>query len=166
VRLARGPIGWAVIELASLGGQEPSVASGPSQVARDVLGSDRITLSDTNRWDLLAGRVDDRISQMLLDLAAEATLSVTVFGTGHPEQVFGTESVSNHTRGRGVDIWAFDGVPVSQQRDVGSAAHAAVATALAAGATEVGSHWDLDGAGSASFTNTVHDDHVHIAFDA
>lgn len=166
VRLVRADAGWSVSTIASLGGNPVSVVA-LSPAAQAVLSSDRLELPDSARWDVEAGRIDDRVLDLLARLAVDHSLSVTVLATGHPHNVFATESVSNHTVGRGVDVWAVDGVPVVSQRDPTGPLHALVAQLLAEGVTELGSPWDLDGPGGrASFTNTVHQDHLHLAFDA
>lgn len=166
VRLERGTDGWTVSELASTGGDAvPAVAV--SAAGEAVLANPNLDLPDSARWDIQAGRISDQILDALNRLAGDRRLSVTVLATGHPHNVFGAESVSNHTAGRGVDVWAIDGVPVIDQRTVGSPAYELVEGAIADGLTEVGSPWDLDGPGTgASFTNTVHQDHVHLAYDS
>jgi hypothetical protein len=165
VRLVAGPGGWSVSAIASIGGDPPPQVP-PSPVAQALLSHGAIDLPDSARWDIEAGRIDERVLQLLVDLAAHHTLSITVLATGHPHNVFATDTVSNHTLGRGVDIWAVDGQPVVSQRDTAGALHGIVADLLIRGVTELGSPWDLDGPGGASFTNTVHQDHLHLAFDA
>lgn len=167
VRLTRTPEGWAASAIASIGGEPPPGPATLSTAARDVLATEAIDLPDSARWDIQAGRVDDRVLQLLSQLAQEHTLGVTVLATGHPERVFGAASVSNHTVGRGVDVWSVDGQPVIAQRDAGGPLHALVQQLVDSMATtELGSPWDLDGVGrGASFTNTVHQDHLHLAFD-
>lgn len=164
VRLELGPDGWSVTELASLGGDPPSTPT-PTPTGQQVIDNDRIELPDSAVWDIGAGGVDDVILQRLLDLAVDHTLSVTVLATGHPRNVFDSDNLSNHTAGRAVDIWAVDGVPVFDQRGEGSPLLELVRGELAAGVTELGSPWDLDGAGGPSFTNAVHQDHLHLAYD-
>ena len=165
VRLTRDASGWLVREVASMGG-DPVEPVAPSAAAQAVLANQAIELPDSARWDVEAGRIDDRVLQVLVGLAGKHTVAVTVLATGHPHNVFASESVSNHTAGRGVDIWAVDSVPVVSQRDPSGALRALVAELLADGVTELGSPWDLDGPGvGASFTNTVHQDHLHLAFD-
>lgn len=165
VRLQKGADGWTVSELASTGG-EPPESPAVTPIGEAALANPNLDLPDTTRWDIEAGRIGDPILGALSGLASEHRLSVTVLATGHPHNVFGAESVSNHTAGRGVDIWAVDGRPVVDQRSVGSPAYQLVEAALAQSLTEVGSPWDLDGAGTgASFTNTVHQDHLHFAYD-
>lgn len=165
VRLERTSAGWSVTELASLGGDPPPEAT-PSAVGRLVLEEPRIELPDSSVWDIEAGRVGDPILQRLLDLSVDHVVSVTVLATGHPHNVFDREFVSNHTVGRGVDIWAIDGISVLDQRAEDSPLIGLVQTELAAGVTELGSPWDLDGPGGPSFTNAVHQDHLHLAYDA
>ena len=162
VRLRRGGT-WTVTAVASDGGGAPAGAV-PGTVAEQVLASDRLTMSDSARWDVAAGRIDPRILGLVLDLSAVSPLSITVFATGHPLNVFGEASVSNHTRGRGVDIWGVGGAPVLGAGP-GSPARAVADAALAAGVTELGSPWDLDGPGGPSFTNALHADHLHFAYD-
>ena len=165
VRLERGPAGWSVATIASLGG-EPGPPAPVSPAGQAVLDNDRLDLPDSARWDITAGRIDDRVLDLLARLTVDHTLSVTVLATGHPHNVFASESVSNHTVGRGVDIWAVDGQPVVAQRDPASPLRTLVEQLLREGVTELGSPWDLDGTGrGASFTNTVHQDHLHLAFD-
>jgi hypothetical protein len=166
VRLVRTDQGWRATTIASLGGDPVKVdLSSATPPAAAVLGNPAIDLADSARWDIAAGRVDDRVLEVMLSLAREHTISVTVLATGHPHEVFDTESVSNHTKGRGVDIWAVDGTPVVAQRAVDSVVAGIVQQLVDQGVTEVGSPWDLDGPGGASFTNTVHQDHLHVAFD-
>lgn len=166
MRLARGADGWRVTTVASLGGDPaPGDPSSLTPSATAVLGNAKIELADSARWDIEAGRVGDTVLDAMLSLARDHSLSVTVLATGHPREVFETPSVSNHTEGRGVDIWAVDGVPVVAQRTAGSVVEVMVRELLDAGVTEIGSPWDLDGPGGASFTNVVHQDHLHVAFD-
>ena len=167
IRLNLRPEGWIVSSIDSLGGGPPTAPITLSPAAEAVLADDAIDLPDTARWDIDAGRVDERILRLLTELAAEHSIGVTVFSTGHPRNVFGTEHLSNHTGGRGVDVWSVDGEPVIAQRNPTGPLQALVQQLVDEKLiTELGSPWDLDGAGTgASFTNTVHQDHLHLAFD-
>lgn len=165
VRLARRAEAWVVTGVESAGGVPPDPAPPPSAVAAPVLANDNVGLTDTARWDILAGGVDDRVLSVLARLGMEHRLDVTVLATGHPHEVFGSSHVSNHTEGRAVDIWALDGRPVLEQRDPAGPLAALARSLLAEGVTELGGPWDLDGPGGASFTNTVHQDHLHVGFD-
>lgn len=165
VRLARTNQTWNVTGVASIGGSPPDPPAALSPTASEVLAHPSIELPDSARWDIQRGGTDDRVLSLLLTMAAEHTLSVTVLASGHPPNVFDSASISNHTRGRGVDIWAVDGQPVLSQRDPAGPLHALSTELLTLGVTELGSPWDLDGPGGAAFTNTLHQDHLHLAFD-
>ena len=165
VRLARRGQEWVVTGLESAGGVPLDPAPPPSAAAAPVLANDNVGLTDSARWDILAGGVDDRVLSVLARLGMEHTLDVTVLATGHPHEVFGSSHVSNHTQGRAVDIWALDGRPVLEQRDPAGPLATLARSLLAEGVTELGGPWDLDGPGGASFTNLVHQDHLHVGFD-
>lgn len=161
VRAARTPAGWRATAIVSVGGADPDVEAPPAAAA--LLENDRVVLPDSARWDLEAGLVDTRIVDVLTVLSASYELSVTVFGTGHPANVFGTVRMSNHTAGRGVDIWAVNGATVATQRDA-PLLRTLVDEARSLGITEIGAPFDVDGVGGIVFTNTVHLDHLHLAF--
>ncbi|MGW0197166.1 hypothetical protein [Nonomuraea sp. NPDC003201] len=167
LRLAKRGNTWTVTGLASTGGGPPSRPR-PSKLATQVLASRKIILSDTSAWDVQRGRVDDRVLRMLLRLSREHTLSVCVLSTGHPAKVFGSASVSNHTKGRAVDIWAIDGKRVAayarQSAGQGNPARRVMETAMRYGSNEVGGPWAFTGRYGATFTNTVHQDHLHVGF--
>lgn len=164
VRLQRTPGGWRTDAIASVGGAPATTADAPTR-AKALLDAERVDLPDSAIWDLEAGVVDQRLVDLLVALAADYDLGVAVFASGHPVNVFDRDVMSNHTLGRAVDIWEINGVPVAEQQQ--SAAVRAVATrAVAAGLTEVGAPFDMDGVGGSMFTNTVHMDHLHLAFDA
>lgn len=165
VRLALIAGTWRVSSVESLGGDP--VDPGPvSAVAQAVLANDRIELPDSARWDINSGRISDDVLQALEDLAVEHTLRVAVLASGHPYNVFATELVSNHTAGRAVDIWAIDGQPVVSLREPAGPLPALLQKLLDSGVTELGSPLDIDGPRGASFANTVHQDHIHVGFDA
>lgn len=167
VRLERPAGGtWTVTDLASLGGDAPVAPAPVSADAERVLSNDAIDLPDSARWDIQSGVVDAKVLDLLGELARDHRLSVTVLATGHPENVFASRMLSNHTRGRAVDIWAVDGRPVIEQREPNGALATLARSLLSKGVTELGGPWDLDGPGGASFTNTVHQDHLHLGFDA
>lgn len=162
VRVARGPGGWRATAIASVGGTAPPSPQ-PSTAALALIDDARVEVPDSARWDLEAGLVDDRVVELVRALAVDHELAITVFGTGHPANVFGTDRTSNHTAGRGVDIWAIDGRPVAAQRD-DPVIPSIIEQSLALGATEIGAPIDTDGRGGVVFTNTVHHDHLHLAF--
>lgn len=163
VRLERTDGPWSAAGVASDGGAPPPTPVEPTPAVSAVLENDRIELPDSAVWDLESGLVDSRIADLLLALAAEHQLRVAVFATGHPVNVFATDRQSNHTAGRGVDIWSIDGTPVADQQD-SPTLRAVVESSLALGVTEIGAPFDIDGPGGRVFTNTVHLDHLHLAF--
>lgn len=169
LRLGGKAGGWQVTGIAFDGGAPPA-ASGDrpaaSALAGDVLADTRITMPDSAREEVRSGAVDARVLRLLLDLARRWPVTVAVFKAGHPYNVFATDRVSNHSRGRAVDLWAVGGRTVAAQRgDPSSAARALVVEALRGGATEVGGPWAVSANGRTSFTNTVHHDHIHVGFD-
>ena len=166
VRLEQREEGWSVTEIASDGGTPPAAETTPPDAAERVLASERIDLPDSARWDILNGDIDDRTLEMMLTLSAEHTISVAVLSTGHPVNVFDSDSISNHIHGRAVDIWAIDGVSVSDLRsqEGTNPARVLMELSLDQSATEVGGPWALSTSAGTSFTNTVHLDHLHIGF--
>lgn len=165
VRLARNGQAWIVTGIESVGGAPPDPAPPPSPIAAPVLANSKIDLPDSARWDIIAGTIDDRVLRVLAKLGTDHQLAITVLATGHPHEVFGSGHLSNHTGGRAVDLWAVDGRPVVEQRDPVGPLAVLARSLLADGVTELGGPWDLDGPGGASFTNTVHQDHLHVGFD-
>jgi hypothetical protein len=142
----------------------PALDGAPAdELAQRVLAEARITLDARARVDLEAGRVDPRLSAVLLEAAARAPIAVTVLQAGHSYlTVNGTPS--NHSFGRGADIGAVGGAPVDRDNA------AARELALALGAlpaqqrpTEIGTPWEISE--PAYFTDGDHLDHLHIGFD-
>lgn len=167
VRLSKRDGRWLVSGLASTGVGATRAPRANALVTK-VLASRQITLPDSARWDLRAGLVDDRVLRMLIRLSRDHRLSVTVLSTGHPLKVFGSPSVSNHRRGRAVDIWAIDGRRVAayagEPANGQNPARALMDTALRYGSDEIGGPWSFAGRYGATFTNTVHQDHLHLGF--
>lgn len=163
VRLARRAGSWQVTEL--LLPEPPGPAPQITRAASEVLASDRIVLPTTARRDVEAGLIDDLVLTMLSGLAQQWRLDVLVLSTGHPFNVFGTERQSNHTRGRAVDIWALDGIPVIDQAR--APWRAAMEAAAALGTTEIGGPQDVDGVRGRRpyFSDLVHQDHLHLGFE-
>ena len=172
VRVVRRGGRWRVEDLADAGGRpvERPVEDLP-RLSRLVLTDARIVMADSARWDIMAGSIDERLLETMVDLAGVAPYSVAVLKSGHPRNVFGTDKISGHTLGRGMDIWRVTGQPVVLQRSsTESDAHAFTTAALKDfDVPELGSPWDLDGPPEEgklkpSFTDAVHADHIHVAF--
>ena len=140
----------------------PDPAGDP--IARRVLADDRIALDPRALADLeTPGRVDPRVSAILLEAARQFEVSISVIQTGHSYYTV-NGSVSNHSAARAVDIASVGGEAVSPRNDD------AKALALALGRlpvrlrpTEIGSPWAIDE--PAYFTDGYHQDHLHVGFD-
>lgn len=165
VRLIRREESWRVEALASLGGGRPDRPAPLSTTARQVLEHPNIDLPDSARWDIEAGRVTNRVLEVLRSLGDAHRVRVAVLSSGHPVQVFGKVRTSNHIPGRAVDVWWLDG-PVVEQRAPDGPLRAVVRQLLDAGVTELGAPFDIDGAPGTNFANLVHQDHLHIGFDS
>lgn len=165
VRLVRRSGAWRVEEVASLGGAPPAEQAAQPPAAQRVLDHPNIDLPDSGRWDIANGRVSVRLLEVMASLADEYKIRVAVLSAGHPPQVFGTGRTSNHARGRAVDIWWVDG-PVVEQRDPNGPLAPVVLQLLEAGVTELGAPFSLAGPRGASFADLVHQDHLHVGFDA
>lgn len=143
--------------------QPGPVSSSLTSAAGAVLANDRIRLPVAAAADVRAGRVHDSVLHALTGLAKAHVLDVSVIRSGHPIYVFGTTRHSDHPRGRAADVWAVDGCAV-----VDPANRALVIrfmrAASALGPWQVGGPVDLDGAGTAFFSDQTHQDHVHMGF--
>lgn len=155
---------WRPIAIDSVGGDPVEPPDDVPPPIGALVSHPTVDLPDSARWDLYAGLVDPRVVELLLALAEDHELGITVLASGHPANVFGTERTSNHTRGRGVDIWSIDRTAVVDQRGLGSPLRDLVERLAGEGVTELGSPYDLDGPGGVMFTNIVHQDHLHLAF--
>jgi hypothetical protein len=162
VRLVRTDGPWTLEQIASVGGSEVARPDALSSEAEEVLDNPRIDLPDSARWDVYRGDVDPSLLATVAEAGKDHELAITVFGSGHPPNVWATDRESAHTQGLAVDIWAVDGVPVSAQREVGSPAYELASKFVADGAAQLGSPWVLGPGGSLSFTDAVHADHLHL----
>lgn len=158
---------WQVAGLASAGGSplaRPQQLAAPAQM---LLDDDRVDLPDSARWDIYSGQIAQDLLTTMLRLADVARLRATVLKTGHPERVVDgrvSAPVSAHFRGRAVDIYALDDVPVAAAaadviRSVMQTA-GGIATVSQVGGPE---GFDLDAGRRRYLTNLVHADHLHVA---
>ena len=127
-----------------------------------MLDHPNIRLPDTARWDIYRGGIDAGLLRALADAADRWRLAVMVLSTGHPPNVWAAGHPSAHSSGYAADIYAVDRMLVLRQRANGSSAQRLAAAFLAAGATQVGSPWTLPPGGRRSFTDRVHQDHIHV----
>lgn len=162
VRLRRTDGPWSLDRVASVGGTAlPRPASLPAAAAR-VLDHPGIQLPDTARWDIYRGRIDNGLLRALGDAADRTRFAVTVLRTGHPPNVWATNRRSAHTAGLAADIYAVGDTLVIRQRTGAGPARRLAESFLTGGARQVGSPWILPPGGSRSFTDSVHQDHIHV----
>jgi hypothetical protein len=159
VRLRRGTRGWRLDQIGSVGGKPVTRPSSLDSAAARVLDHPAITLTDSARWDIHRGDVDTVLLEALARMADRRSLSVLVLRSGHPPNVWATNRSSAHASGRAADIWAIQERPVIRQRGSDSPAHAAAGALLTGGVAQLGAPWDL---GERSFTDPVHQDHLHL----
>jgi len=153
---------WEFAELASVGGTPVKRPSGISPAARAVVDSPRIELPDSARWDIYRGEVDEALLETMADAAKRHSYKVTVLRSGHPYEVFGTANPSAHTAGFAVDIYAVDGTAVVDQRATDSPAYRLASSLYSEGVAQLGSPWILGAGAPASFSDAVHQDHLHL----
>jgi hypothetical protein len=156
---------WVFDHLASAGGDPVARPERLPPEADAVLDDDRIELPDSARWDIHAGHTDLAVLVVLHELAElVGAVGVCTLRNGHPVHVFGTDRVSDHTRGRAVDLHRLGGRFVIEDREEGSTTDEVVAWLYDHDLRPVvGSPWALDGFGGRSFTDPVHQDHLHVA---
>jgi hypothetical protein len=160
LRLASGR--WSLDRIAAIGGSPAQRPSSVSPAARRVLDNPNIKLPDSARWDIHRGLVDDALLTALASVAAEYELSISVFRAGHPHNVWATARPSAHSRGFAADIYAVGGRLVITQRLPDSSAYKAASLLFANGASQLGSPWVFGPGGPRSFTDAVHQDHIHV----
>ena len=135
--------------------------------ARDVLHSNRVTLTPIQRSDLRSGDIDKRIVATLAWIARRHSVVITALRSDHsPYTVNGT--VSNHSAGRAMDIGAVDG-EVCRGTRTGRCAQLVRELAAVKGplrSTELIYCWDSDGpADPRGFARADHCDHIHVGYD-
>ncbi len=162
VRLSMGESGWEFDALASAGGVFDSLED--LLLAHAVAADPRIEMPDSARLDILAGETSPILLDLMLEIADITPYSVVVLATGHPHHVFGTDRISHHTIGRAVDIYSIGTRHIIDDRGEDSATQA-LAQWLWENpkVIQLGSPWDIDGGSRRSFTDIVHQDHLHVA---
>jgi hypothetical protein len=163
VRLIRAGGTWVFDGLASAGGTAIRRPAGLSAGARAVLDDPRIELPDSARWDIHRGGIAPSLLRLMSHMADQGPYGVVVLRTGHPDHVFGTTRVSQHNTGQAVDLYRVDRSLVVER--AASGAPHALARWLAGRSElgQLGSPWAEADAGGRSFSDTVHQDHLHIA---
>jgi hypothetical protein len=157
-------VGSAVTGIAA---QQPSAANQAASVplSSALLDNPRLALSSSARGDLIKGIIDARLVTALAVLLRRHTLTVGVFKTGHSKMIVTDNGpghvVSTHYYGRGADLMAVDGEPVSRTNREARQVVLELQALLADTRYELGQPWyDLVRPGT--FTNRVHQDHIHV----
>lgn len=164
IRLVRTEMGWEFDRLSSAGGTFETIDD--LGLAHKVAHDPRIEMPDSARLDILSGLVSPTLLEVMAELAEHTDYAVTVLATGHPHNVFETDRQSHHTVGRAVDIYRIGSeLVIDGRHDPDSASLEATRWMYDhPDVVQVGSPWDLDRASSSrSFTNEVHQDHIHLA---
>ena len=128
-----------------------------------LLANSKLILDADGVADIRAGRIDPRIIAVLTTLSHTYTITVSTMCSDHPKLTSGG-SISNHYFGRGMDIAAIDGVPVSP----GNVRAREATDALSSfdpsyRPDEVGSPWVISKPGH--FTDAASQDNIHVAFE-
>jgi hypothetical protein len=170
VRLRRRGGRWRIRDIRPSVAPAVDAAAQPRAV-RAVLESPGLSLPGPVRHDVAFVAVPE-LRSLLAELGGRHELAVTTLRAGHPREVYGSRPArdSNHWRGRAVDIWAVDGVPVVEMASDDPRLLDFLAEARRLGATEIGSPADPDGdqvgcRGRVFFANELHQDHIHLGID-
>jgi hypothetical protein len=140
------------------------LGTAPADVAA-LVDHPNLTLTAEGRADLLSGTTDPRVVAALAAAVAEHQIEVTVIRTGHSQFVRGTDRVSNHFYGRGVDISSIDGVPVSTSNQAALRLAVALLTADASlRPDELGSPWPELAQFPGAFSDADHAGHLHLGW--
>ncbi|MFG2629588.1 hypothetical protein [Streptomyces sp. NPDC048473] len=164
VRLSRARPRWEVTALHP--GRPGAAAAALPTAARRVLDNPRIGLPPAAEADIRSGRIHPAVLRALLRLAGTYRMDVTVFRSGHPLYVFGTDRPSDHPPGRAFDVWRIDGHKVVDPATPHRLTESFMRDAAAAGSYNVGGPIQLSGGATANqfFTDNTHHDHVHVGF--
>ncbi|MCX4784882.1 MULTISPECIES: hypothetical protein [unclassified Streptomyces] len=164
VRLSRARPRWEVTALHP--GRPGAAAASLPAAARQVLADPRIGLPPAAEADIRSGHIHPAVLRALLRLAGAYRMDITVFRSGHPLYVFGTDRPSDHPPGRAFDVWRIDGHEVVDPATPHRLTESFMRDAAAAGSYNVGGPIRLTGGAMANqfFTDATHHDHVHVGF--
>ncbi len=153
---------WKVVRLASAGGPKVERPDDLSDLAASVADNPLISMPDSARWDIYSGHTTEAMLTRMLEIADATDYSVLVLHRGHPYRVFETQSVSRHSVGQAMDVYEVGGELVVDSRFEGSSTWILANDLFQSGTGSMGSPWAFDGFGGRSFTDDVHQDHLHI----
>lgn len=128
-----------------------------------VLASSKIGFTRASqRADIEQGRIDPRILASLITITKDHRITISALCTDH-DRLTSRGSVSNHHRGRGVDINTVDGVAVrSSNTNAKRVVDQILGFTGSLKAEEVGQPWYNSGL---TFTSG-HSDHIHHGYDS
>lgn len=164
VRLVQALPHWRVTEVHPSQPGAPVPAASLTPAATALLAEPRVILPPAAEADVRSGQVHDSVLNVLLALAKEHELAVSVVRSGHPLDVFGTTRPSDHPRGRAVDVWRIDGHAVVDPATPTALVDGLMRRAAALGSYNVGGPRQLSG--PQFFSDRTHHDHVHMGFTA
>jgi hypothetical protein len=153
---------WTVVRLASVGGPKVERPDDLPELAAAVTDHPQISMPDSARWDIYSGHTTEPMLGRMLEIADSTEYAVLVLNRGHPYRVFETQSVSRHSVGQAMDVYSVGGELVVDSRFEGSPTWTLAKDLFQNGIGSIGSPWALDGFGGRSFTDDVHQDHLHI----
>jgi len=160
VRLVQASPRWRVTQVNPSQPGPPAATLTPAATA--LLAEPRVTLPPAAQADVRSGQVHDSVLNVLLELAKEHELEVSVIRSGHPIDVFGTTRPSDHPRGRAVDVWRIDGHAVVDPATPTALVDSLMRRAATLGSYNVGGPRQLSG--PQFFSDRTHHDHVHMGF--
>ncbi len=144
----------------------PSRIVASSTSARALVDNPRITLTPSQKNDLLTGQIDSRLIDVLGMATQKWKLTICALKSDHSDTVAGRPGVfSNHHYGRAADVCALDGKGCLQAAQL--CFTFAKWVARIGGKlqpTEIIFKWDADGSGTNAFVWPGHEDHVHVGF--
>jgi hypothetical protein len=162
VRLTKEQGQWQVTEVFAAT-PAPPVQPVPALV-QQVLSNQRIRLPPAAAADIAAGNLRPKPMQTLLALARDYDIDVSIVFKPHPDNVFATNRLSDHTRRRAWDVWAVNGQAVIAESTPDTLVDGFLHDAKDAGAYNLGGPRLLAGAGF--FSDRTHRDHCHVAFNS
>ena len=160
VRLVQASPRWRVTQVNPSEPGPPAATLTPAATA--LLAERRVALPPAAQADVRSGQVHDSVLNVLLELAKEHELEVSVIRSGHPIDVFGTTRPSDHPKGRAVDVWRIDGHAVVDPATPTALVDNLMRRAAALGSYNVGGPRQLSG--PQFFSDPTHHDHVHMGF--
>ncbi len=162
VRLTKEQGQWQVTEVFAATPAPPVQPVPP--LVQQVLSNPRLRLPPAAAADVAAGNLRSKPMQALLALARDYDIDVSIVFKPHPDNVFATNRLSDHTRRRAWDIWAVNGQAVIAESTPDALIDGFLRAAKDAGAYNIGGPRLLSGAGY--FSDRTHRDHCHIAFNS